>query len=315
MNQKEKSRQEYKSRINRVMDFVDKNLDHSLDLKQLADISHFSPYHFHRLFTAITGETPNNYIFRIRIEKAAQLLKDNRNITISDVSYRCGFNNASTFSRAFRKHFGLTAKEFHSSEKAVFTVDGIQYSKDGQVLSKHSQKHAGIDSHLCGVEFKNYIIMDTKIEIKTMPELKVIYCRHQGAFHEIYKAYDKVCKWAAPRGLLNFPETKTMTIYHDDPSITEIEKVRQDACITVNEDVKVEGEIGKMTVAGGKYAVGRFEIGVMEFQQAWNTMCLWFTESGYEPADGCTYELYYNDHNQHPEKKFILDICIPVKLL
>lgn len=50
-------------------------------------------------------------------------------------------------------------------------------------------------------------------------------------------------------------------------------------------------------------------------EQAWNTMCLWFTENGYQPGNGSTYELYYNDHNEHPEKKFILDICIPVRPL
>lgn len=70
-----------------------------------------------------------------------------------------------------------------------------------------------------------------------------------------------------------------------------------------------------MIVEGGKYAVGHFEITVTEFEQAWNTMCLWFTENGYQPGNGSTYELYYNDHNEHPEKKFILDICIPVRPL
>lgn len=52
-----------------------------------------------------------------------------------------------------------------------------------------------------------------------------------------------------------------------------------------------------------------------EFQKAWNTMCHWFTESGYQQGDGCTYELYHNDYTTHPEKKHIVDICIPVKPL
>ena len=83
----------------------------------------------------------------------------------------------------------------------------------------------------------------------------------------------------------------------------------------VNSDVKVEGEIGKSTVPAGKYAVGHFEIKETEFEQAWNTMCSWLTESGYQPGEGYTYELYHNDYNEHPEHKFIVDICIPVKLL
>lgn len=310
---KEKSREEYQARINRVMDYIEKHIDHPIDLAVLADIAHFSPFHFHRMFTFLVGETPNNFLLRIRIEKAAHLLREDKNISISEIAYSCGFNNVSSFSRTFRRFFDITAKGFRETEKGVFSNNGLLYSKNGQLLSKNCQKHLDIDSQFCSVEFKNLIIMNTKIEVKEMPEMKVIYCRHTGQFHLIYKAYEKLMKWAAPRNLLNFPEMKTLTVYHDDPTITEIEKVRQDACITVTEDVKVDGEIGKMTVVGGKYVVGRFEINETEFQKAWNTMCLWFTESGYQQGDGNTYELYHNDYTQHPEKKHILDICIPVK--
>ena len=155
--------------------------------------------------------------------------------------------------------------------------------------------------------------METKIIVKEMPEMQVIYCRHTGAYDQIKQAYGKLMQFAGPRGLLNSPDTKTLTVYHDDPSITEIEKVRQSACLVITQDVKTEGEIGKMTIPGGKFAVGHFEISVNEFEQAWNTMCVWFTESGYEPGEGNPYELYYSDCDQNPEHKFILDICIPVK--
>ena len=178
-------------------------------------------------------------------------------------------------------------------------------------LGKNIQK---INEQFCTVEFNQLIIMDTKIEIKRMPEFNLIYCRHMGAFNKIGQAYEKLFKWAIPRELVT-SETKTMTVYHDDPSITSIDKVRQDACIIVSGDVKVGGEIGKSTIPAGKYAVGSFEIKETEFEQAWNTMCAWLTESGYQPDDGCTYELYHNDYNAHPEHKFIVDICIPVKPL
>lgn len=83
----------------------------------------------------------------------------------------------------------------------------------------------------------------------------------------------------------------------------------------VEGDVKVVGEIGKFTVPAGKYAVGHFEIKETEFEEAWNTMCSWLTESGCQPRDGFTYELYHNHYSEDPEFRFIVDICIPVKLL
>ena len=155
--------------------------------------------------------------------------------------------------------------------------------------------------------------MNTKVEIKEMPEINVVYIRHTGQYNQIGKVYEKLMKWAGPRGLVN-SGTKTITIYQDDPAVTEIEKVRQDACITVNGDVKVEGEIGKATIPGGKYAAGRFQVDSKGFEKAWNTMCLWVTESGYQFC-GSPYELYYNSLEEDMHEQFDVEICIPVKPL
>lgn len=75
--------------------------------------------------------------------------------------------------------------------------------------------------------------------------------------------------------------------------LTDLDKVRQSACIIVNEDVKVEGEIGKMIIPGGKYIVEHFKIGMAGFEKAWYTMCNWFTKSGYQQGDGSFYKLYH----------------------
>lgn len=157
--------------------------------------------------------------------------------------------------------------------------------------------------------------MKANIEVKEMPEMKAIYVRHIGTFNQIGQAYEKLFKWAYPRGLYTQNVSKSASITHDDPSVTELEKVRQSACIIIEEDVKVDGEIGKLTIPGGKYAVGHFELGFADFEKAWNSMCNWFVESGYQQGDGCTYELYHNDYTTHPEQKHIVDICIPVKPL
>jgi AraC family transcriptional regulator len=315
MTSQERSRHEYIARINQVMDYMEKHLDQSIRLDVLSEVAHFSSFHFHRIFTLLVGETPSVFLLRIRIEKAAQAIKDDSNRSISEIAYDCGFSSVSLFSRCFRKHFGMTAKNFRNTEKPVLVQSGVYYSKNGQLIGKKNQLSIEAEPHLCSVKLKQLIIMDTKVTVKDMPEMDVIYCRHTGAFNQINEAYGKLMKWAGPRGLLNHPEARTLTVYHDDPTVTEIGKVRQSACLIVNSNVKVEGEIGKMTVPGGKYAVGHFEINVTQFEQAWNTVCLWFTESGYEPGPGYPYELYYNNHEDHPEKKFILDVCVPVKTL
>lgn len=313
----ERSRREYRARINRVMDYIDANLDKPTDLSALAAIAHFSPYHFHRIFTFITGETPADFCLRVRLENAAGLLKRGEGMPIADIACKCGFSDTSTFSRAFRKHFGMTASRYRQTENLIFVKDSIRFSKNSQQPGRNCKADPDGDNDLCNVELNNLIFMDANIEIRQMPEMKVIYVRHTGQFNKIKDAYGKLFRWAGPRGLLG-QRTRTITVYHDDPAITSIDKVRQSACITVEGDVKVEGEIGKMTIPAGKYAVGHFDFrGEEGFEKAWNTMCNWFTESGYEPGEGNSYELYLGDPNEENDKTphFVLDICLPVKPL
>lgn len=315
MNIQEKSRIEYQSRINRVMDYIDSNIDQHLDLKVISELSNFSLFHFHRVFTFLMGETPIDYIQRLRIEKAAWKLKKNRSKSITEISYECGFGSVSLFSRTFKKYYGITPSKFSSVDRPAFSKNGILFNKNGQMLSKNLKQINQMHADLCLVKSNQFFFMEANIKVKEMPEMNAIYVRHIGAFNKIGEAYEKLFKWACPRGLFVPNITKCATIIHDDPSVTEIQKVRQSACIIVNDKVKLEGEVGQFIIPGGKYVVGHFELGLSDFEKAWNSMCKWFIESGYQQGDGCSYELYHNDHTSHPEQKFIIDICIPVKPL
>lgn len=308
MTTKELSREIYMGRINKVFDYIDRHIDQPLFLNDLASEAAFSPFHFHRIFTFFTGETVNEFIVRVRVEKSASMLIGNPKLSILEIALQCGFNSASVFSRTFKKRFKVTPKSFR---KHYF-----KNSKNSQLNSNIGKTDLLSPPYFSPEQQKKWrLIMKKDIQIKELPKLRVAYCRHTGAFEQIGTAYEKLFRWAGPRGLVQFPKTKTLTVYHDDPTVTAIEKVRQSACITIDEPVKPEGEIGTMEVPAGKYAVGGFEITEEGFQDAWDSMCNWLTDSGYQPDEGFPYELYHNNHKEHPEHKFILDICIPVKPL
>ena len=311
MNVQERSRIEYRARINRVMDYIDRNLDAPLDLAALAGVAHFSPFHFHRIFTMMTGETPADYVQRLRIERAASWLQNDRSATITGVAEACGFGSVSLFSRSFRARYGMTASEYRLRERAIFSHNGLRYSKNGQPLGKNGKAGFDFDAQLCPVNLNNLIFMDAKIEIREMPEIRVAYVRYQGAYDQIGKAYEKLMRWAGPRGLLG-TGTKTITVYQDDPAVTAIEKVRQDACITLSADVEVSGEIGRAMIPGGKHAVGRFQVDSKGFEKAWNTMCLWLADNGWQYG-GSPYEIYHNPvETVETDRMFDVEICIPV---
>ena len=162
--------------------------------------------------------------------------------------------------------------------------------------------------------------LEAKVEVKDLPEMTVAYVRHIGAYKGNSQLFgnliEKICRWAAPRGLLKFPETKIMAVYHDNPDITEEDRLRLSISIPVPADTTVDGEIGKMIIPGGQYATARFELAENEYEQAWDMVYGgWLPDSGFQPDDRPCFEIYHNDPKDHPDHKCILDICVPVKPL
>jgi AraC family transcriptional regulator len=292
------------------VDYIDAHLDEEHSLDKLSQVAYFSPFHFHRIFKALTGETINNYVKRIRLQRAGSMLISDYERPVSEVAALCGFNSTAVFCRAFRDHFGTSTGMFR---KRFLEED----RKNGQSNRNNGQSLLDTPIYISD-EFINQnrnVNMEAKIEVQERPPMDLIYCRHMGRFDEISGAYGKLFHWAGPRGLLKFPETKTVTVYHDDPKVVEIEKLRQSACITVDPDAKAEGEFGKMHVPGGKYAVGSFRVEPHQFSEAWDAVCSWLADSGYQPSDGYPYEYYPKEHEEGPPMVFTVDICVPVKPL
>jgi len=310
MNLQQQSRKEYLQRINRVVDYIDTHLDEEHRLEKLSAIACFSPFHFHRIFKALTGETITNYVKRIRLQRAGSMLLNDYDRPVTEVAALCGFNSTAVFCRAFRVHFGTSTGMFRKTHRE-------QERKNGQ------WKHNNDQSPLAGSIYisdeimnqKRNVLMEQNIQVKEMPAMDLVYCRHTGPFDQIGNAYEKLFKWAGPRGLLRFPETKTLTVYHDDPKVVDIENLRQSACITVTEPVKTEGEIGNMHLLGSKCAVGSFKVKPHQFGEAWDAVCRWLADSGYQPSDGYPFEYYPEEHTDENPPTFTVDICVPVKPL
>src|SRR5215831_14348502 len=103
----------YEERVNRVLDYVTQHLDGDLSLNKLASVSHFSAFHFHRIFHGLTGETLNSFVRRARLERAAQLMKAAPASRITDIALEVGFPGLAEFSRAFKAHFGINASSWN----------------------------------------------------------------------------------------------------------------------------------------------------------------------------------------------------------
>ena len=91
--------EEYRARINRVIDFIESSIDRDLTLSELANVAGFSRYHFHRIFGGMVGETLYGFIQRLRLEKAAMKLIQNPRESVTSIAMECGFTNSSAFAR------------------------------------------------------------------------------------------------------------------------------------------------------------------------------------------------------------------------
>jgi AraC family transcriptional regulator len=323
-------RAEYSARINRVLDFIDSHFETELSLKKLAEVADFSPYHFHRIFHSMVGETLNQFIQRIRLEKAATLLISNPKEAITDIAFDCGFSGSAAFARAFKESFKMNASQWRNGGYIEFSKIGKLLSKNGKSIDKNRKDFTSTSLYngyqiIMNERRKNVkkgkpTNMELNVQVKEMPEIPVAYVRHigpyQGDVNLFERLFTKLFKWAGARDLLKMPETRVLAVYHDNPEITDDDKLRLSVCISVPEGTEVEGDVGYMVIPGGKFALGRFELGPEEYQEAWDALYGgWLPESGFQPADGLCYEWYHNDCREHPQKKSIVDICVPVKPL
>jgi AraC family transcriptional regulator len=319
-----RTQREYVQRINRVMDYIDGHLGDPLPLDRLAEVASFSKFHFHRIFYAHCGETPGQYIQRLRVGRAARVLISDRDATVTEIAYDSGFTDVAAFSRAFRNAYGTSPSAYRDNRRNLGTME----SKDGTAPAAKEGYDHGI-SHRQGGEDMPELEMKpfpaTSVDVVEKPELTVAYVRHTGPYFgdsELFqRLFQKLYAWAAPRNLIKSGETETIIIYHDDPSTVEPEKLRVSCCITVPDGTDVEGEVGTMKIEAGRYAEAHFTLNAMQFGGAWNWVFgVWLPESGYQPDDKLCYERYPDpapDSESSGEEPpmFNVDICVPVKPL
>ncbi len=318
-------REIYIARINKVIDYIENNINCDLSLDELARISCFSRFHFHRIFGSFMNETLNQFIQRIRIERAHCQLFLNPKKSITEIAFECGFASSAAFSRVFKEKFSKSASsvrnEKNNANSKICKIESNKLQQDNNESEDYYKSSYYFDTETNNMKWR--IEMNSKeinVEVKEMDEMEVAYVRHIGPYAgdgELFgKLINKLMMWAGPRGLIRFPETQMFNVYHDDPKITDDDKLRLSVCISVPKGTPVEGEIGKMTIPAGKYAFGEFKLATDEFESAWNTMFAgWLPDSGYQPTGSLSYELCLNDPSKDPEHKHHIKICIPVEPL
>jgi len=189
-------------------------------------------FHFHRIFTAVTGESLYQFILRLRVERAATQLCQNFDVPVSQIALDLGFSSASTFARAFQAQFGVSASDFRKKCKA-----DSKLWKDPQGANAYLVQN--VESSATRKKIMNAMphVRPTLLEVRSLPATTVAYVRHIGPYagdNELFtRLFGQVYAWAGPRGFLQRLGTEMLCVYHDNPEITEDDKLRLSVCITV----------------------------------------------------------------------------------
>jgi AraC family transcriptional regulator len=313
MNEKHNFHPEYTSRINRTFDYIESNLDKPMTLDELASVANFSKFHFNRIFHSMVGETPFQFILRIRIERAAMLMVTSRKERISDIAQKCGFSEISVFSRNFKNYFSVSASEYRTLKSNLSNLSQHERN-NGQQPEKTTLYFC---PEVKTIKWRTNMKLNKSVEVKDLPKMTLAYIRHIGPYKGDARLFEtlwnRLFAWAGPRGLIGGKDFRSLIIYHDDPNVTQEQKLRMSVCVTVPSSTKVEGEVGKMDLEAARYVVARFELTDQEFQQAWDWVYgSWFPESGYQPDDKPCFEMYPEEPK---DGKFVVEICVPVKPL
>lgn len=306
----------YVERINLVMDFIEAHIGDKLGLDELADVANFSRFHFHRVFAAMVGETPHVFVARRRVERAAALLCQRREQSITDIGLDCGFATPSAFARSFKAAYSMTPSEWRSGGRGQHgEPDGgahrrLSGGSDVAVRRLYDPRR-GIDGWALECDLR-----PATVSIETLPDVEVAYVRHTGSFQgspEFFAdLFGQLSIWAA-KVSIPMAEIETFALYHDEPGLTDDMKLRVSACVQVPSSVLTSGFVGRTTIAGGEYAVARFELADSEYQAAWAALLGgWLPQSGYEPADRPFFFERFPPLECGGGRR-IVDICVPVR--
>ncbi len=289
---------EYVQRIDRVVDYLRANLHRQVRLAELARVACFSEFHFHRIFGAITGETVNSFTNRLRLERAARLLRYSER-SLTDIALDCGFSSPATFSRAFRSGYDTSPRQFRKSgEIKNRKICKDLFSGAGYLLSMSAEeKRAAFP-----------------VKLIDAPERQIAYIRVANAFQmeRVLAAVKTMIEWAKSQGI--FSEGTLFGMSVDDPHVTPKRLYRYEVCFASSLPFECMKGMSRLTMPAMRYASTRVSGDIRMVSTATDYLFRgWLINSDYEPEHAPALEVFLDKEKALDWSHFELELCIPVR--
>ena len=295
---KTQANSEYTQRIDRVIDYLRENLHRPMKLTELANVACFSEFHFHRIFTALTGETLNNFTNRLRLEKAARLLRYSEQ-SLTDIALDCGFSSSATFSRAFRSGYDTSPSQFRKSgeiKKSKICKELFPKDEYGLPMSAEDKRAA------------------FPVRVIDIPERQVAYIRVANAFEmdRVLGALKTLIEWAKSQNI--FSQGILFGMSTDDPHVTPKHLYRYEVCLASFLPFECREGMSRLRMPAMQYAAIHVSGDIDTVATAWDYLYRdWLINSAYEPEHAPALEVFLDKESAMDWSHFELELCLPVR--
>lgn len=280
----------YQHQLSKVIEFIGKHLDEELTLTQLSHIACFSKYHFHRLFSAYTGLSLQQYIRWLRLKRAAHQLIVDKDQSIITIAIGAGFESHEAFSRAFKQTCGMNPSEFRRESSWQ------RWEKPPYQLPQKDE-------------------MTMNVVIKNMHARRLAVLEHRGDPRMVGESVSKLISWAKSQPVNLKPKPgEAFAFAYDDPTLTPAVDFRFDLGITIPEQLVLKGEVIEKRLPSGRYAVtmhkgSRDQIGDTIYALYRD----WLPNSGEELADLPCIFCYYNFDHEVADTELLTECWLLLK--
>lgn len=268
----------WRSRLERAANLLSERLDSPPSLEELAKAAAVSPFHFHRIWRALTGETVRQTLLRLRLEVSRELLKA-KNANVTETALAVGFGTPQSFARAFRRHTGMTPSEQRAQATPTDKV------------SNH----------------------DMKVKIEQRGEIMVVALRRKGrAYTDLNATFGTVWSWAEATNTLKHLVGIFGIPLDDAESVPEAE-LRYDACLALGV-ATAPAPFHVFGIPAGDYARVR-HAGSYDGLESTTQYLVgeWLPASGREPADFPAFHQFLNDPDHTPVNELLTDVYLPIR--
>ena len=257
------ARHDYARRLMRVVQTIWQDPTQSFTLEQLADVAHFSPFHFHRIYRETMGETVTATQQRLRLHFASRDLARDELPQIR-VAQRARFQSSAAFVRSFALAYGVTPGAYRRR----------------RLLLLQSQTTQELDMY--------------QVEFRTLAApIHLAARRHLGSYLNIGEAFGLLQLAMKPQVAADAP---WFGLYFDDPKSVAAGELRSDACVEISVAADLPSDLQRTQIPAGRYAVIEHRGPYSELEHAYHWLFgVWLPQSGEQPLAVPTIEQYLND--------------------